>query len=733
MSIDKFKEYFPDSKPLLGDKNKYTDQVVPRHFTKEGKHFKNLFSDVFAHHADYSTLDEPDQIQVDTSRAHRIIQKEDITALFRYKYISDFKISNTPNSSDEDINDNIVIFSEFKDEVLDPPIHIKQINQGKTNLCFVTGTVGQGKSLLVINLKQIICDERKKPDSTGQNLKCLPVYFDIEIDWQRKGGRIEDISERFYTMLLDKIKKEVLLLSVDGIINLKIDSEAPEKTAIEQIEIISIGLPKYGYYLMLIIDNIDRWYFENTRYSFFMEYMAELEDSIEKNIECLYNLFQNGGGLGRISAVVLIVCRKEVINSLQRYHDGVNLQDKWPIDTPVYQVLGIPAKEIVSNRLKLLKECIEVIEKEAPEYNIENYQNAVKILERATNKVSASEEEMPELMMSILEYINILSHQGLRSFIGFISRLALDSRDNCEVIERVLVTQPRNLLRLYITNLYKRYQQSENHFPNLFLNDARIKPDDCHSKAHASHRQTYWLKYITLKFIQFQPSRNVEFGILRDYLCETCGYEDHLVRLVVGSLCTPHHFKCIDVKYASEELVRRNLKLSTRGNALIGDPLSKSQLLNKPFCFSFDYLQLMIDDPWLRYPKDWANKIAISEGDIGHTLKPKKIYIDGSKKNLSKKIPAILQFFRVLIASWNTEYEHRIRKLPEDMISYISPNFEFAKNELFLGIKNVLYSFDHEGQELYSNMEKSWDVMIQDQRYEKWWADFYNIDLFVDY
>ncbi len=201
-------------------------------------------------------------------------------------------------------------------------------------------------------------------------------------------------------------------------------------------------------------------------------------------------------------------------------------------------------------------------------------------------------------------------------------------------------------------------------------------------------------------------------------LAKDWGYEEDLVRLVVGSLSTPNNFKCIDVNYNGRQIDERILVVSARGSLLVGEEAAADAMRRMPFGLSLDYLQLVIDDPWLRYPAPWAPKIAIPDVDIGYTLKPAADYGAQSLVYLNQKLPATLTFLRVLEASWISE----VHQHPE--VRRLAPKFEEAAEHILTSIRRVLRSYGEPGSRTSATLEEQWALLRGDSSHETWWSNF---------
>jgi hypothetical protein len=272
-----------------------------------------------------------------------------------------------------------------------------------------------------------------------------------------------------------------------------------------------------------------------------------------------------------------------------------------------------------------------------------------------------------------------------------------------------------------MTNRRKRYSHEREHFPNIFLNDCLVDPNPNYPLAHAEHRQTYWLKWIILKLIEKSPGGKIYFGDLHQCLVTNSGYEDHIFRLAIGSLSTPNKFGCISVHYRNHSIESRQLSLTSRGSALVGETTAK-EYWGVPFCFCFDYLQLIADDPWLKFPRNYADQIVPEKINLGYTLREASQYRTDSLKYLDKKTSAVLIFLRVLATSWKREYK-RLGRLSDEQKAFVSPNFELISQNLLQSYEAILRHYKTDGVALYARLQEEWNNLLSTRELENFWEE----------
>ena len=715
---------FRHAESSLNETSLYKDRVVPAKFTKSEKKFRWLFTDAFGHHVQLDTTKRiSEQLDLIVDDHKRLIEQDEVSALFRERFVDGFKISETANESEQDILDNILSDWMDVEEICDPSVafpYKKHKGFGNNRLSLLIGNAGQGKSLL---LTKILSDYYTKHRIATQGRPLL-VYVNLESAWIKEGdGVFKDIDDSFWELLFRrltgqcpkgeeniKLREELSSISMDSILSWEYKLRDACRI-----------LPEYGYFSIIVIDNIDRYHFSEVRHSFFEEYKNEQVESIQKNISRIISKFNDLDALGRISASVIIVCRRPVYDHLIISADGSDPNDNRLKGYSVYQLLEPGTSQIIYPRIATLKYVIdrELQLGRLPKTDIESVETALSVLSAVTVERPGYYAPKDGLKADVCDLLLDLSHQGPRGVIQFLSEFEFDIRRNSEAIDRIFRSQPRNLLRLYISNCRKRYSQAAQHFPNLFLNDCSIDRNPKYPAAYVSHRQSYWLKWIVLRLIDNSPGNTISFENIHHMLCKQAGYEDHLLRLVIGSLATPNKSGCISVQYRNHTVDSRHLSLTRRGAALVNEQHA-NVLMGVPFCFSFDYLQLVADDPQMSYPNQWADEIVPEEVCLDYALRESDEYHRRALQYLRVKMPATLIFARLLEASWVRELKF-INQLPAELKAAVTPDFEKISETLLSAYKAILSSWSSDGELFYLNLVKKRDKLKADSSFNQFW------------
>jgi hypothetical protein len=705
----------------------YKDRVVPARFTKPEKRFRVLFKDIFGHHIQLdSTKRIGAEVDVLEGDSKRLIEQDEVSALFREKFVNGFLVAETANECLDDLRQNLLDPWQDISEVCDPSVafpYRPHKGFGNNRLSLIIGNAGQGKSLL---LTKVLSDRAISDDADAKG-RMLIAYVNMESAWVKDGeGIFKDIDDSFWKLLFDrligqlprneatvKLRDFLLCLAGDSILSWEYKLRDACRT-----------LPEHGYYATIVIDNVDRYHFSEVRHSFFEEYKQEQSESIQRNIARVISKFNDLDALGRISASVVIVCRRPVYDHLMLAADGSDPNDNRLKGYSAYQILEPGSSQIVSPRLNTLKYIIdrEIKLGRLPTSDIDAVKAALSILKSVTVERTEGEVSHDGLTADVFDLLLDLSHQGPRGVIQFFSEFEFDVRKNAEAIDRVFRSQPRNLLRLYISNCKKRYSQANQHFPNLFLIDCVDCPDSKYPSAYLPHRQTYWLKWIVLRLIDGTEGGVMSFEDLYAQLSDIAGYEDHLIRLVIGSLATPNKAGCISVRYRNHTIGSRELSLTKRGAALVREQHTKV-LMGVPFCFSFDYLQLVSDDPQMTYPAHWSEAIVPPGISLDYTLRERDEYHRRALEYLRNKMPATLVFVQLLESSWCREAKF-LRDLDQNVLHRVTPNFQQIRETLLGAYKAILVSWSDEKDSLFADLSKKSEELRADKSFQQFWEVF---------
>ncbi len=671
----------------FGSHEAYDDRIERSSGTlnRDSVYFRTMWRDCCNHHCVNQMAGDPEKLHLLKGDASRLIAKDNIDAYFVRQIMETPLMASTANEDADDRNDTKISFDEFVKMVSDTPITGKDgAPPGENRISYLLGSAGVGKTLTVLKL----CDVLRSAPVEASGDRAVPVYKDLhqERSWNESSPEIA--LAKSLQALGQEFLRELKACKFDTPPELRFESL---DTAEAELKKLCEVAAKRKHYPVFVLDNGDRFFFENARYRFFPEYARSHQWRLEDTLIALIDRFVAEHALGKTAACVLLVCRKYVYSHCRRASDAADPHGPVRRDHRVFQVQPIPVGRIIASRLKMFEDCLAVLE--GTYTNAAMFRERFEAIERrlaSWGKGKDNEADSDALLVIICD----LAHQGHRSFLNFLSALPVDVRRDSTLVER-LFKQPYVLLRIYMSNMYKRYTERQGHFPNLFLNDCVIDPNKLYDRAHFAHVHTYWLRYLILRFVCAHDGHTCHSERIVEFFTGSLGYEEHLVRLSLGFLSDPNSSSCLDI--VMPDRIKRNeeiLRVSSRGALLVNERGNR-----EPLCFSFDYLQLVTDDYLLAMPSTVARDIFV-DADLGHTLKDGHEYARGSRQVLAAKIPAVIRFFMVLEASFRAEMGHR---QAEDAVAKLAPDFKLIGEQLMTSIEKVLVKFDDMGSMLQSS------------------------------
>jgi predicted MPP superfamily phosphohydrolase len=694
-------DYFcrPGRLGTIGDISDYNDPVEPSAaaHNRDVEYFRHLWSDSMGPHTIEILAGDSEALHYDgASNSTRVVQKDNLDAYFLRKMVVTPKLTSTANEDENDQADAIVSFDAFRKEITESPRGNKSLSdtsKSENRVRDLVGEAGIGKTLTTLK----IIDKIREHTTDEFGYTTLPIYFNLH------GDRVwsENPPAKAVQITIKKIA-DALKAQVDP--EAETDFDDPSELD-EAIRKLSVKLAAGKLSPFIVFDNADRFFVENAKYRFFPEYARKRDWQLDDTFVALVDRFVSESSLGKIGASVLFVCRRYVYSHCLRISDGADPIGPIRRDHKVYQLIPHHHDELLASRTKLMAAASAAVE--GKYRNSKMFQERVAHLEKRLEKLK---NERFHGKHSVLRTVWDLVHQGHRSWLHFLASLPIDVGPKAEIADR-LFDSPYLLLRLYMTNMQKRYTQKQGHFPNLFLNDAKVFPDSNFENVHREHIHTYWLKYLILRWMSHQQvgkhKGQASSEMVFEVFSKDFGYEEHLVRLAIGSLADPVTSKCLEI--VTPDKIARHvelLKISRRGSILVD-----ANENDNPLCFSFDYLQLMTDDYLLALPECVASKIYV-DADLGHSLKSGKDYSKGSRATLQAKIPAVLAFFRVLQISFSEEMKYR--NANEKVVALkIAPDFPVLQRNLLDAIARLDSHFeDFESSESMPNPRTVWKELL---------------------
>jgi predicted MPP superfamily phosphohydrolase len=667
----------------------YIDLVEPGSSARirDNKFFQRLWSDSMGDHTVFELAGDPDELHfAGDNDTDRIVEKDNLDAYFLrsvYKPNEVF-VSATPSSSIQDVRDQTVSLDYFKQDVTSPPqrtISLKKTAaslRSENRVRYLLGPAGIGKSLAVLK----IIDEIRQTKVQDSVNKSLPVYVDLHQD----NNWLTETAADAVNLAICRVAKSILSQLPIGVSSLEpkdFEGSLNADVVHERFRQLADEYLRGGFTPFIVFDNGDKFFFQDAKFRLFPEYAQKQDWHLQETLVALVNRFVVKTNLGNIGACVLFVVRKYVHRHCSGLADEADPEKRNRVGHTPYQLIPAKENDVIGSRFQLLDQAVLAI--------LGKYRNAEAFLGAVANigaRLRGIEVSPNHPLATIFELVP----QGHRSMINFLGGLPVDigSVDG-SVFERVLGSRGM-LLRLFISDMRKKYSQKFSKFPNLFLVDAVVDSSDSFPVAKKPHVHTYWLKYLLLKYCHKLQEQNDHHRINSEevvtFFSEKLGYELSLVRLALGSLSDPSNAACFTI--AHPDLLRRyieDLELNSRGKRLVIEQLNDS-----PLCFSFDYLQMITDDFMLALPKSISKKVSV-KANLAHSLKPGEQYSKGARDTLNAKIPAVLWFFRVLELTFENEAVFRGNKSKLLDLGLV-PDFVQLRASLFRTINRVDSAFD---------------------------------------
>jgi hypothetical protein len=611
------------------------------------------FAKVFQHHI----IDRP-------FRSHFKVPTSDLTDLktthmFHSQYYNPSLL--VGNSGNRKIN-----IDDFFNRFSESPIttDTEQGNQlGPNKIVAIIGRVGTGKSTFISHLMVKYFSRIRKEN-----------VFAIRVDVEEFAGR--DVEKgKFFRSFFQKIQSEIYSnYQADARFwNEQFTSILPAKES-EDDELLASQYilackslffelrKKYGQRGMVFLDNLDKYYYLFDRASFSLEGEKARNDGVKKLASILCEFEAPSGRLNGSGLCVLVALRKDTLDYLVASN---HVSPFHPLDidaaagSSIFRLKPNTANQVIDSRVRLLKKCIEIdLQKAEAQEALEQ----IKIIEKEWKSISDPTVTNPKTTRrNMLSDLSRFMHHGHRSLVDHLSKYKW-AMTNTITFHRIFRSYSPAILLFMLAN-YQRYSQVECRFPNLFLvrsdinsNLETLLPE----RLKQPHKHTYWLKYLILKYIYTRNLKKqpVSKEDVMSVFCrgneEEGYYEDHIVELVLGSLCQVDGSFCIDPVYgknlSGDGLAITNIFLTDRGRFLM-----------ERFAFDFTYLQLLVEDYMLELPafgelEMFREQFNLPEDlNYEYLLKRHDDYSLSSSIMVTEKLKQVALLLEVLRASYGEE------------------------------------------------------------------------------
>lgn len=616
----------------------------------------NLYADCFSNHTEYFNPNTHELTVLDKG-SDRFISKDQITARFVNKYYELPELYNW-------LTDSKINYSDFCETINRDAYaadkHVDHINLGSNRIRYIIGDIGSGKSSFLTKLHSDLVTINERHTNNYYN---IVVQIDCE-SILNYGKKPRDIQSGFFSALFGCLIAAASS-SIPGIMraqSIDFGHLNTDEFPLLKIKLLCEEVKACGARFTILIDNIDFYHYFYAKHAFFEEYTLQQAASVQDNIGYLIRTLSGPANtLGYCGLTVIMAIRASVWTDIVTANQDLKSEREFP-----EQPIGIrvpDSRVVLRSRINLYKEALEALRKRpsglTPSINrlsgmIAELENASGRDDSATGRVLA------------------LGQHGFRSLVRFFSSLNLSYTEG-ELWERFLFNQSDILVSMYINDLRRRYYQGQKHFPNLFLVDAVINRDKDFPSAYGSHLPTYWLKYLILQLVS--SGRAQSYKQLATLLVDDCQYEEFLVKLALGSLCTSNEFRCLELEDydAGLEIERRRLKLTHRGNFLLAG------YHGVPFCLSYRYLSSIIDDYMMSYPSTLVMQFYQPKLDFTHLYKLGQEYQTESIAFIKGRAMAVAYFVVCLEAGWRMEL---VKRGEHKWILDLQPNFSLAQRSL---------------------------------------------------
>jgi hypothetical protein len=347
----------------------------------------------------------------------------------------------------------------------------------------------------------------------------------------------------------------------------------------------------------------------------------------------------------------------------------------------------------------------------------------------------SSDAERPTPIQQMHQDLLALSRQGLRQFVTHLGKyfwlpISIREEGDEQVIVERFRTQYSPSIYAFLQKDRRLYSQFAAEFPNLYLVRAEYHRDAYRTLENLAlpHRHTYWLKRLLLEYIcQRQlAGKPVTPQRIYDVFCNPSdgedSYEDHVVRLCLGSMSEVASSRLIDLSFSEQAPAHRVLgvRLSSRGWRLMGYLKDGRKRAPNVFADTFAYLQLIVDDYILLFPQCTIEWFQYRTGlDYGYLAAPPDVYKVKLREMIETKVGQVFLFLDVL--RFALEEERRVFRGAFDRLARVGrvPTVDEISNrvdESMGGIQASLQRWDSDrGRDDRFEYKK---LVIPRERYE---------------
>lgn len=704
-----YENFFKRVQDSDGYDRKLYNQKIRSHVTN--KKDLNLFQDCFSNHTEF-VAPLTSNLVFDQQSTKRYIQRDNLSAYFVNK------IYELPKIYEYD-TDEECSYAEFIGEFAEKSHYVNQESRfkiGTNRIRYLLGDVGQGKSALI---QRIFCDLDRLYDELDPNfdLLCVSINLEKRYHYSEEPRPLNpDFLAYLFEQILDRIEDKGCNINID-----KFKKINPYVGGINALKSLIADANESRIRIVLFIDNLDFYHYYDARYAFFPRGYRKQEKLVEENILWLRSILTSPEALGHMGLNIMIATRIYVYEEFIQKIEGVDTE----IDTTQAVYLEDKSENVViGSRLNLLSEAAKKVYENRPGAE----QSIRELLFTLRLRLFGESIESQQGQQSPLSTVYKLGQHGHRSLVQFLASLNLSHSDR-ELIERFFRRQVSSLYILYFNNMYTRFSQEKKHFPNMFLVDCVVMPERRFPEAHASHMHSYWLKYFILKYICVNSDTGVRLNELLKIFTQIGCYDEHLVRHVVGSLCTANEFRCAEVLSDDfdRSIEKRRIVPTERGKMLF------QAVEGAELCFEFEYLGTVVDDKWLAFPRPFFSHVCHPKTGYFHLYEKGHKYVKSSLKSVTVKGRETLYFLRILEAALLIEIKERQPNLSGFLDERgLLPDFEKVRHQIVRSTQKLLAAFSGNSEKgRYEELIELVDELNSNADYENFFRDYYVSDCVV--
>lgn len=496
----------------------------------------------------------------------------------------------------------------------------------------------------------------------------LVVHLDADKNNRHQVPKKIEAVENLYNKILNelfRISKENKDISYKKIQHID-DSSAPSKESSHRIEswlravasLIELINRSFGKEILLFIDNLDYLYHINDRAHFSKKKNVEAKEA-KDFIEYMIDIFSEGanGALTSAGIKVIFSLRPDSLSLLQ---SNVHLLANHAFNNEdnIFFYNAPSTYEVLLGRYRLLKHITSLIKVAGKEKRMTELMSVYDKILTHYKKSDETHQNSNYCSKNLFQRLASLSKQGLRQILEHMSNYSWIGDENLSELDERFAYQTSPSMLTFTTGGKRYFSQFHSAFPNFYLVDSSVasillKSQGFSEDILCKHRHTYWLKRLIAEYVYAKGDcvllREVldVFSDDSDDQTKPNGYEESIVRLSAASLCQTDRSNVmvaeLDVSADGTDLGIGELRITERGKYCL-----------ECYIDTFQYLQLIVDDYMLSFPKCIENHMYYKK-DYQYLIFPQPDYHKHSSLMVSIKARQVFLFLKVLEISLEME------------------------------------------------------------------------------